>query len=90
VEVLDGLLRDALITTAVIALPILGVAAAVGTVVAVFQAATQVQEQTLTLLPKFISVGLVVAVFGSAGMHLLAALFDRALAAIPSLNSGWQ
>jgi flagellar biosynthesis protein FliQ len=88
VEALDGLLRDALLTTALIALPLLGVAALVGTAVAVVQAATQVQEQTLTLLPKIVSVGLIVAIFGGAGMHLLAALFDRALAAIPSLNGG--
>jgi flagellar biosynthesis protein FliQ len=89
VDALDGLLRDALLTTAAIALPILGIAALVGTVVAVIQAATQVQEQTLTLLPKVVSVGLTVAIFGAAGMHLLATLFDRALAIIPSLNSGW-
>lgn len=87
-EAFDGLLRDALLTTAVIALPVLGVAALVGTAVAVVQAATQVQEQTLTLLPKIVSVALIVAIFGGAGMHLLAALFDRALAAIPSLNGG--
>lgn len=87
-DALDGLLRDALLTTAVIALPVLGVAALVGTAIAVVQAATQVQEQTLTLLPKIVSVALIVAIFGGAGMHLLAALFDRALAAIPSLNGG--
>jgi flagellar biosynthetic protein FliQ len=89
VEALDGLLRDALITTALIALPMLGAAALVGTTVAVVQAATQVQEQTLTLLPKIGAVGLVVAVFGSMGMHLLAALFERALAAIPALIGAW-
>jgi flagellar biosynthetic protein FliQ len=89
VEALDGLLRDALITTAAIALPMLGVAAMVGTAVAVVQAATQVQEQTLTLLPKIVAVGLVVATFGSAAMHLLVALFDRALASIPALGAGW-
>lgn len=88
-DALDSLLHDALITTATIALPMLGVAALVGTMVAVVQAATQVQEQTLTLLPKILAVGLMVALFGSPAMHLLAALFDRALAAIPALDSGW-
>jgi flagellar biosynthetic protein FliQ len=88
-EALDGLLHDALLTTAIIALPMLAVAALVGTAVAVVQAATQVQEQTLTLLPKILAVGLTVAVFGDAGMHLLATLFDRALAAIPALRAGW-
>ena len=88
-EVLDGLLRDALVTTATIALPVLGVAALVGTAVAVVQAATQVQEQTLTLLPKVLAVGLMTALFGNAAMHLLAGLFGRALDAIPALRAGW-
>ncbi|HEY1867560.1 MAG TPA: flagellar biosynthetic protein FliQ [Candidatus Cybelea sp.] len=86
---LDGLLHDALVTTAIIALPVLGVSALVGTGVAVIQAATQVQEQTLTLLPKIVAVGAMVALFGVPAMHLLAGLFDRALAAIPALDLGW-
>ena len=88
-EALDGLLHDALVTTATIALPMLAVAAFVGTAVAVVQAATQVQEQTLTLLPKILAVGCMVALLGASGMDLLVALFDRAVAAIPALNSGW-
>jgi flagellar biosynthesis protein FliQ len=89
VDALDGLLHDALITTATIALPMLAAAALVGTIVAVLQAATQVQEQTLTLLPKIVAVGLMMAVFGEPAMHLLAALFERALAVIPALDRGW-
>jgi flagellar biosynthesis protein FliQ len=88
VDVLDALLRDALVTTAAIALPILGIAALVGTAVAVGQAATQVQEQTLTLLPKVVAVGVMVALFGKPAMHLLASLFARALEMIPALTSG--
>lgn len=86
---LDALLRDALVTTAVIALPVLGLSALVGTAVAVVQAATQVQEQTLTLLPKIVAVGAIIALFGTPAMHLLAELFDRAVAAIPALDVGW-
>jgi flagellar biosynthetic protein FliQ len=88
VEAFDGLLRDALITTAAIALPMLVVAALVGTAVAIVQAATQVQEQTLTLLPKIAAVGAMVAIFGTFAMHLLAQLFMRALDAIPALVGG--
>lgn len=84
----DALIRDGLLTTALIALPMLAVSALVGTAVAVLQAATQVQEQTLTLLPKTIAVGLTVAVFGSFAMHALASLFDRAMDAIPALVAG--
>ena len=88
-EALDALLHDAMITTAIIALPMLGVAAIVGTAVAVVQAATQVQEQTLTLLPKIVAVGATVALFGWPAMRLLAALFAGALGAIPALEAGW-
>ena len=88
-DALDGLLREALVTIAIVTLPLLAVAALVGTAVAVVQAATQVQEQTLTLLPKTLAVGLLIAAFGSAAMHAVAALFERALAAIPSLTTAW-
>jgi flagellar biosynthesis protein FliQ len=51
----------------------------------VLQAATQVQEQTLTLLPKIVAIGLTVGFFGAPAMHLLGAFFVRALAAFPVL-----
>jgi flagellar biosynthetic protein FliQ len=87
-EAFDALIRDALIATAAIALPVLAAAAGVGTVVAVVQAATQVQEQTLTLLPKILAVGAMAVFFGAFAMHALAALFARAVAAIPAIVAG--
>ena len=81
----DGLLREALLVAAVLCLPVLCVATLVGTAVAVFQAATQVQEQTLSLLPKLIAVGISVAIFGGFAMHLCAGLFADVLANIPQL-----
>lgn len=82
------LLREGLIVTAVLVLPILGIATLVGAVVAIVQAATQVQEQTLTLLPKIIVVGAAIALFGSFGMNLCARLFVDVLARIPELVHG--
>jgi flagellar biosynthetic protein FliQ len=81
----DGLLREALLVAAILCLPVLCVATVVGTIVAVLQAATQVQEQTLSLLPKLIAVGLAVALFGAFGMHLCAGLFSDVLAQVPAL-----
>jgi flagellar biosynthetic protein FliQ len=81
----DGLLREALLVAAMLCLPVLCVATVVGTVVAVFQAATQVQEQTLSLLPKLVAVGIAVAIFGAFAMHLCAGLFTDVLQTIPSL-----
>jgi flagellar biosynthetic protein FliQ len=82
------LLREALIVTAVLVLPILGIATLVGAAVAIIQAATQVQEQTLTLLPKILVVGAAVALFGGFGMNLCAQLFMDVLARIPALVHG--
>jgi flagellar biosynthetic protein FliQ len=81
----DALLRETLVTTATIALPVLAVAALAGTAVAVVQAATQVQEQTLSFLPKLLAVGGVLALFGTFAMNLLARLFYDALAALPAI-----
>lgn len=83
----NALLREALIVAAILCLPVLGVATLVGTVIAVLQAATQVQEQTLSLLPKLVAVGLAVALFGAFGMHACAGLFADVLSQIPALVS---
>jgi len=86
VDAFEPLLRDALVTTAAIALPVLALAALVGTIVAVVQAATQVQEQTLTLLPKILTIGAMTAAFGTAAMQLVCGLFQHALQSIPLLT----
>ncbi len=52
---------QAIITILMISLPIVGVGLMVGFAVSLFQAVTQIQEQTLTFVPKVISVLLMVA-----------------------------
>jgi len=84
-EAFDALLREMLIVSALLALPIVTVAALVGSTIAIVQAATQVQEQTITLLPKMLAVGLAVALFGRLGLQLCMRLFADAVAAIPQL-----
>ncbi len=87
-DAFDAILRDALVVTALLTLPVLVVATLVGAVVAILQAATQVQEQTLTLLPKLLCVGAVVALFGRFGYALLAELFAEIVRGIPMLARG--
>ena len=84
----DGLLRDALLVTALLALPVLIVATIVGASVAIVQAATQVQEQTLTMLPKILAVGAMIAIFGRFGLQLCAQLLHEAVAQMPLLARG--
>ena len=44
--------------------PILGLSLIVGLIVSVFQAATQIQEQTLAFIPKILSVIAAILIFG--------------------------
>lgn len=48
-----------------VSLPVLAVALFVGVLVSVFQALTQVQEATLTFVPKILGVGIVMALMGN-------------------------
>lgn len=87
-DAFDGLLREALVVTGVLCIPVLLIATIAGTLVAVVQAATQVQEQTLSLLPKLLAVGIAVVLCGSFGMRLCAGLFSDALRDIPQIVRG--
>ncbi len=87
-DAFQSLLHEALIVTAILTLPVLGLATLVGLAVAIVQAATQVQEQTLSLLPKILVVGGMVALGGTFGMRLCAALMFEAIARIPDLVRG--
>lgn len=46
--------------------PILGIALIVGLVVAIFQAVTSIQEQTLTFLPKLLVILVVIALLANS------------------------
>jgi flagellar biosynthetic protein FliQ len=57
--------------TALVAAPVLLASLVVGLVVGVIQAATSVNEQTLTFVPKLAVVALVLVLFGASMMALL-------------------
>jgi len=88
VDALAGIIRESLIVTAILCFPVLAVATLVGTAVAVLQAATQIQEQTLALLPKMVAVAATIALFGTFGLELCAGLFVRSVAALPAIVGG--
>lgn len=54
--------RDLLYTALLLALPGLVVSLLVGLLVSVFQAATSIQEQTLSFIPRLVAVGAVLVV----------------------------
>ncbi len=57
--------RQGMIVALMVSLPILAVALFVGLAVSVFQAVTQVQEMTLTYVPKVLGAALVMMLMGS-------------------------
>jgi flagellar biosynthetic protein FliQ len=63
-EFVIGFARQALETTLILALPMLGLGMAVGLLVSIFQSVTQIQEMTLTFVPKILAVMLGMVVFG--------------------------
>jgi flagellar biosynthetic protein FliQ len=59
-----SLARDSAIEILMIAGPILGAGLLVGLIVSVFQAVTQIQEATLTFIPKLVAILGVLALLG--------------------------
>lgn len=56
--------RDALLMVMMVSAPMLGLGLLVGILVSIFQATTQIQEQTLAFIPKIIAVFIAILVFG--------------------------
>ena len=77
--------REALTLLLMIAMPVLGVVMAVGLLVSIFQAVTQVHEATLAFVPKLLAA---VVVFAVAGPWMLSTLVDfirRTIENIPTV-----
>ena len=55
-EFVVGFARQAIVIALLISLPMLGIGLFVGVFVSVIQAATQIQEMTLSFIPKIISI----------------------------------
>lgn len=65
------LIRQGLTTVLTVAGPLLGVGMLVGLIVSVFQATTQIQEQTLTFIPKILAIFLTLIICGPWMLRVL-------------------
>lgn len=65
-----------------LALPFLLVSMIVGVVISIFQAATQINEQTLTFVPKFLAILAVMGFLGSSILNMLQDFFRQMLSLI--------
>ena len=80
-----GVAQQALWVLALASAPILIPALVAGLVLGMVQAATSINEATLTFVPKLIVVGICLALFGSAILMLLVDFTQDIFARIPEL-----
>jgi type III secretion HrpO family protein len=73
--------QQALFLVLAVSLPVLGVAAVVGLLVAALQAASQIQDPTLAHLPRLLAVVAALALLGPWMCHEVAVFAQQAFAA---------
>ena len=79
--------QEALVLLLLVSSPVLGAVLAVGLVISLFQAVTQINEATLSFVPKLIAA---VGVFAVAGPWMLTTMVEyirRMITSIPSMVS---
>jgi flagellar biosynthetic protein FliQ len=71
VDFIADLANRALLVTLLVSAPILGLGLVVGVLVSIFQAVTQIQEMTLSFIPKIIAIFVAILIFGKWMMLIL-------------------
>jgi flagellar biosynthesis protein FliQ len=80
-----GVAMQAMIIAAKLCAPILITALGVGFVISLFQSVTQIQEVTLTFVPKMIGVGIAILLSGNWMLHELTSFTLALFAQLPQL-----
>lgn len=79
------LARETVYLILLISAPLLGTSLLVGLLISIFQATTQIQEQTLTFVPKIALVLIVLIIFGPWMLNLLIAFTNNLMQTIPTI-----
>lgn len=69
-EVLD-LFYEFFIIAVKLSAPVLLISMGIGVIIAIFQAATQIHEQTVTFVPKLLCIAVLLILFGSNMLNML-------------------
>ena len=75
--------RQALELTIVVSAPILLTALIIGLLVSIFQAATQINEQTLTFIPKLVGMFVILIIAGPWMVGMMVDFIQRLFSNIP-------
>ena len=87
-ELVTSLGQQALWVMLLVSLPLLGVALVVGLLISLLQAATQLNEMTLSFVPKMVAMGVAAVLAGPWMMHLMMDFTIRLFQEIPGLLNG--
>lgn len=79
------MMRDLFWTALMVCAPVLGVTLVVGLLISIVQVVTQVQDMSLTFIPKLLAAGLSLIVFGSWMLRELAQFSSQLWMRIPSM-----
>jgi flagellar biosynthesis protein FliQ len=85
---LQTIASQAIMVTLKLALPTLLVSLGVGLLVSVIQAVTQIQEQTLSFIPKAFAVGMVLVMMGPWMLNSLIEFTQQIYLQIPQMTAG--
>jgi len=77
--------QNAVLVTLILAGPVLIASLVVGSLISLFQSATQINEVTLTFIPKLIVIGLVLALLGSWMLQQLVSFTANIFNNLPNL-----
>ena len=83
--VIMTIVKKALITGVTVGGPILIISLVVGLIISIFQATTQIQEQTLTFVPKLLAIILVLVLGGPWMLNKLVMLTNELFQSISTI-----
>lgn len=84
-EMVLTITQQALETTVLVSAPMLGAALVTGLLVSLFQAATQINEMTLSFIPKLLVLALVLVLAGPWMLNTMLDYMQRLFTSIPTL-----
>lgn len=86
-SLVTGVMKDAITTALLVAAPLLIAAVIIGLIVSIFQATTQIHEQTLTFLPKLLGMAIIGLFLGSWMLHKMTTFTERIFDMIIKITS---
>ena len=84
-EIILQIGSEAIKTVMMVSLPLLGLGLVVGLSVSIFQSVTQIQEMTLTFIPKMVAITIGMFVFGSWMLEKLLSFTHDVFKMIPQI-----